>query len=67
MKNLVDNSAHATELARLQKLMAEWQTKLNDKVELPTTNKPPPAIDLTGRKRKSDQWQPDWIVEKYFQ
>ena len=67
MQNLVDKSQHAGELARLQKLMRQWQTKLNDKLELPATNKPPPAIDLTGRKRKADQWQPEWIVKKYFE
>jgi len=27
----------------------------------------PGAIDLTGAERTVDQWQPDWIVEKYFE
>lgn len=66
MKNLVDSKEHSAELARLQALMREWQTKLNDKLELPTTSKSPTTIDLTGRERKPDQWQPAWIVEKYF-
>ena len=35
-------------------------------LELPTENKPLVNIDLTGRKRVPDQWQPDWIVKKYF-
>ncbi len=26
----------------------------------------PPPIDLTGMPRQTDQWQPDWIVKKYF-
>ena len=26
----------------------------------------PGSVDLTGRKRDPDQWQPDWIVKKYF-
>ena len=26
----------------------------------------PDKIDLTGRERKPDRWQPQWIVEKYF-
>ena len=25
-----------------------------------------PEIDLTGRERSPDAWQPMWIVEKYF-
>lgn len=66
-KNLIDDSKYAAELARLQKLLAESQTKVGDKLELPTKNKPPPAIDLTGKARKPDQWQPDWIVKKYFE
>jgi arylsulfatase A-like enzyme len=66
-KNLIDQPEHAAEVARLQKLLTESQAKFGDKLELPATNKPPPAIDLTGRERKPDQWQPDWIVKKYFQ
>jgi hypothetical protein len=30
------------------------------------TSTPPPKIDLTGKVRKTDQWQPEWIVKKYF-
>lgn len=35
-------------------------------VVLNTTSRPPPAIDLTGKVRAPDQWQPEWIVKKYF-
>jgi len=48
------------------KLMKQWQDRVGDTLELPTENKQPPRIDLTGRQRKPDQWQPDWIVKKYF-
>jgi len=27
---------------------------------------PPRAVDLTGRERQPDPWQPAWIREKYF-
>lgn len=64
--NLADSPRHAPHLARLQQLMAHWQAKLGDTVTLPKTNRPPPPIDLTGRPRKPDRWQPDWIVKKYF-
>jgi len=30
------------------------------------TGKPFEKIDLTGRTRTPDQWQPEWIVKKYF-
>ncbi|GAB4356549.1 MAG: sulfatase-like hydrolase/transferase [Bryobacter sp.] len=49
-------------LARLQ----QWQAKVGDKVSVPTSNTNPPVVDLSGQARKPDQWQPEWIVEKYF-
>lgn len=64
--NLIDRPEHAGRVARLQQLMAEWQAKVGDTLVLPKTNQPPPPLDLTGRPRKPDQWQPDWIVKKYF-
>jgi hypothetical protein len=48
------------------KLMKQWQARVGDTVELPTENRQPPGIDLTGLERKPDQWQPEWIVKKYF-
>jgi arylsulfatase A-like enzyme len=64
--NLIDRAEHAGHVRRLQQLMKQWQTKVGDKLEIPTENKIPPAIDLTGRPRVPDEWQPEWIVEKYF-
>ena len=65
--NLMDRPESAEHIARLQKLMKQWQLQVGDTLELPTANKRPPPIDLSGRPRKPDQWQPAWIVEKYFQ
>ncbi|MFN0111422.1 MAG: sulfatase/phosphatase domain-containing protein [Blastocatellia bacterium] len=65
-KNLIAQPGSAKHVQRLQALMKQWQTKVGDKLELPTENKQPPVIDLTGQKRKPDQWQPDWIIKKYF-
>ncbi|MBS0202687.1 MAG: sulfatase-like hydrolase/transferase [Planctomycetes bacterium] len=64
--NLIDQPAHAPHVKRLQELMKQWQQRVGDALELPTVNKTPQFIDLTGRPRKPDQWQPDWIVKKYF-
>lgn len=64
--NLIDRPEYAAHVRRLQKLMKQWQTQVGDTLELPTENKPLVNIDLTGRKRVPDQWQPDWIVRKYF-
>jgi len=46
--------------------MKQWQSKLGDTLELPTKSKSPERVDLTGKPRIPDQWQPDWIVKKYF-
>jgi hypothetical protein len=35
--------------------------------ELPVKNQAPEKIDLTGKTRVPGQWQPDWIVKKYFE
>ena len=64
--NLVDDPAHAAELARLQGLLRDWQSRQGDTVAVPSTSARPAPIDLTGVPRKTDQWQPDWIVQKYF-
>lgn len=65
-KNLIERVEHAQHVARLQALMKQWQTRVGDTLAVPTENKPPDKIDLTGYQRKPDQWQPDWIIKKYF-
>ncbi len=64
--NLLTGPELAPEALRLLDLMKQWQAKSDDTLEVPATNKPYVPIDLTGRKRTPDQWQPDWIVKKYF-
>ncbi|MCL5278382.1 MAG: sulfatase-like hydrolase/transferase [Planctomycetes bacterium] len=64
--NLIDRPEYAPHVPRLLALMRQWQAKVGDTLELPTESKPPKFVDLTGRKRVPDQWQPDWIVKKYF-
>jgi arylsulfatase A-like enzyme len=64
--NLVTRPEHAGEVARLQALMRRWQQQVGDTLEVPTTHREPPRVDLTGQSRTPDQWQPDWIVQKYF-
>jgi hypothetical protein len=65
-KNLLDRPEHAQHIARLQALLKQWQTRVGDTLAVSTKNKPPVKIDLTGQPRKPDQWQPDWIIKKYF-
>lgn len=65
--NLADRAEYAGHVQRLTRLMEQWQVKVGDTLVLPTEYKSPEAIDLTGQKRVPDQWQPDWIVKKYFE
>lgn len=64
--NVAADPAHAGELRRLQAAMREWQQRAGDTLDVPTTSRDPEPVDLTGQAREPDQWQPAWIVEKYF-
>jgi len=66
MRNVIARPENAKHIARLQTLMKQWQTRVGDTLTIPRENKQPAQVDLTGQKRKPDQWQPDWIVKKYF-
>lgn len=66
-KNVYDDPAHAAHIARLHTAMTAWQAKVGDTLAVNTTSRPPPPVDLTGKARKTDQWQPAWIVRKYFE
>lgn len=65
-RNLIEHPAHAGEVRRLHALMRTWQQRVGDTLDVPAVNRPPPAVDLTGQPRTPDQWQPGWIVKKYF-
>jgi len=65
--NLIARAENAEHVERLMKLMKQWQMKVGDTLDLPAENKTPETVDLTGRKRVPDQWQPEWIVKKYFE
>lgn len=65
--NLAEDPAHQERRVLLRSLMAENHQACADPhplvVENPLRNK---KANLTGRKRKPDGAQPDWIKEKYF-
>ena len=64
--NVSGDPERAADVARLTRLMAEWQTRSGDTLSL-STNAPKPLVrDLTGTARQPDTWQPEWIVKKYF-
>lgn len=64
--DVIADAANADHVKRLHALMKTWQAKVGDKIVVSPERKAPPKIDLTGTARVPDQWQPDWIVEKYF-
>jgi arylsulfatase A-like enzyme len=64
--DLAADPANANEIERLTRLTTDWQAKVGDKQPLVVANPKPKAISFDGYRRKPDQWQPDWIREKYF-
>ena len=66
MRNVYGRAEYSGEVRRLRGLMEEWQRRVGDEVVIPAESKEPAVVDLTGKKREADQWQPEWIREKYF-
>jgi arylsulfatase A-like enzyme len=54
------------EVARMTELLRRWQGQVGDKQPLTSVLPKPMAVRFDGFERKPDQWQPEWIVEKYF-
>lgn len=67
INNLAADPGQAERIARMTTQLKEWQQRAGDEQPLTVDNPKPKEIDLTGRERKPDRWQPDWIIEKYFQ
>ena len=65
-RDLAAAPEHKAPVERLLGLMKEWQAKVGDKAPLETDDPKPKEMDLTGRERKPDPWQPKWIRQKYF-
>jgi len=66
MKNLAVAEAHKPQVDRLMKKLRAWQSEFGDKQRLTVAKPKPKAIDLTGKKRTPDRWQPKWIRDKYY-
>lgn len=65
-RDLAVDADHAKEIERLTALMKQWQDKVGDKQALTTDRPKPKEVTFDGFLRKADQWQPDWILKKYF-
>ena len=66
LDNLISDPEHTETAVRLEALLEGWQTAMGDTVPLSVPDPAPLHRDLTGTEREPDRWQPDWIVEKYF-
>ena len=66
LDNLIADPEHTETAVRLEALLEGWQTAMGDTVPLSVPDPAPLHRDLTGTEREPDRWQPEWIVEKYF-
>ena len=64
--DLAGDPEHAARIAAMLETMRDWQERTADRCALWPTDPLPMTIDLRGRARQPDRWQPEWIVEKYF-
>jgi len=66
-RNLAEDPGQAGTIERLTRLLETSQRHAGDRQALSTNAPSPLAIDLShDYVRKPDEWQPRWIVEKYF-
>ena len=66
LQNLADDPKQGERRKRMLDLLKKWQQKVGDNLALTVENPAPLKIDMTGRERKPDRWQPEWIRRKYF-
>ncbi len=57
---------HSDRIAEMMGWIERWQSLVSDTVPLTAESPQNETIDLTGRVRHYDRYQPSWIVEKYF-
>ena len=65
-RDLAADHEHEPEIERLTALMRSWQAKVGDAQPLAVSNPKPKELRFDDFDRKPDEWQPEWIVEKYF-
>ena len=65
-RDLAAEPGHEPEIARLTALMRSWQEKVGDEQPLTVKDPKPKEVRFDDFERKPDEWQPAWIVEKYF-
>ncbi len=66
LRNLIAEPKYGEIAFRLDSLLEGWRAAMGDAAPLSTSEPAPLRRDLSGTDRKPDRWQPDWILEKYF-
>ncbi len=64
--NLAERPALSHHIARLQVKLEEWRERSGDRDPLVALTLKPFFVDLTGRERQPDRWQPQWIRDAFF-
>ena len=64
--DLAADTEHASTLDRMQALLLGHQSEFADKTPWVAKELGPKQVDLSGRTRKPDRHQPEWIKKKYF-
>ena len=65
-RDLAADPKAAGEIERLTGLMKTWQAEVGDTEPLSVEKPKAKDISFDGYVRTPDQWQPEWIVRKYF-
>ena len=66
LQNLAGDINYDARVDEMLNLMKEWQNAVNDTVQLTATKILPMEYDHTKLVRKHDNWQPEYILKKYF-
>jgi len=66
LNNLAGSADAQQKLTELRDLMINWQKEANDTARLTSLKPLPLDYDHTLLKRKPDQWQPEYTINKYF-
>ena len=65
-RSLAADPAQRERIAELTALIQRWQRDVGDTDPLSAAKPQAKEVDLSGRQRSPDRWQPEWIVRKYF-
>ncbi|WP_228692841.1 sulfatase-like hydrolase/transferase [Lunatimonas sp.] len=66
LNNLAQSGSHNETVDRLTQLMKDWQSDYGDEHPLTAKEIKPLVYDPDTLVRKPDQWQPEYILKRYF-